>query len=238
MRIASRHRAMRFDPIQWARVHDERPPAQAAFWRGLELCQEMCAPALQAGKVWADLGAGTGHLSKALVAGGARPIGIDHDLGMALYARRRWRTGNCVAAVDTLPLAAGSCAGAVAISLLGCLSSPRSLFREAARVLAPDGILCVSAMNRGSWLLTATKAAAWRGWRSESPRYVAYDPGALAAELEELGLEPERQIFYAAFLTIGRWALPAPERAPETEVSPGSRSVWARQFLLLARRNR
>ncbi len=225
----------RFDPDAWAEVHDRRERRHLAFWRGLELAAAASAERLRPGELWADVGCGTGHLGRALAALGARVVGIDRDLAMAAYARRRGPGGVAAGAASSLPLADGSCDGVVAISLLGCLPEPAGFFAEAARVLAPGGTLCVTAMNRHSLLLAASKPWSWRPGRR---RYSAYDPEQLAAALRRHGLEPERQVLYGHFVSAGRLVLPGPAAARRLEetVPPGRRSAWARQLLLIARR--
>jgi SAM-dependent methyltransferase len=227
----------RFDPEAWALVHDRREPRHLAFWRGLELCAAVCAERVRQGALWADVGCGTGHLSRALSALGACVVGLDHDLRMTRYARRRGPGRFAVAAASSLALRDGSCAGLVAISLFGCLPGPAGFLAEAARVLAPGGTLCLSAMNRHSLLLAASKPWSWRPGRP-SERYAAYDPAALAAALRRAAFEPERQILYGHFASAGRLVLPGPgaAQALERTVPPGRRSAWARQLLLVARR--
>ena len=230
---------MRFDPEEWARVHDAREDRHLAFRRGLELCVEACAERIRPGELWADVGTGTGHLAGALAALGARVIGLDRDPRMTLYARRRWPRAVAFAVADAsrLALADASCGGIVAISLLGCLASPAGFFAEAARALTPGGTLCVSAMNRHSLLLAASKALTWQRRRG-SPRYTAYDPADLADALRRAGLVPEREILYAHFLAAGSRIVPgaAAARRRERTAPPGARDPWARQLLILARR--
>ena len=231
---------MRLDPEEWARVHDRPEPRHFAFRRGLELCLEKCGPRIQPGALWADVGSGTGHLSHALAERGARVVGLDLDPAMALYAHRRWARPFAVSAAGSLALRDGACAGVVAISLLGCLPGSQNLngfLAEAARVLAPGGTLCLSAMNRRSLLLAIGKAWSWPA-RLRSGRYTAYDPAALAGALRHAGFVLEEQIFYGHFLAAGRLVLPRPETALKRERAavPGRPDAWARQMLLLARR--
>jgi SAM-dependent methyltransferase len=227
---------MRLDPAAWALVHDRPEPRHFAFRRGLELCLERCGPRMLPGALWIDVGAGTGHLSHALAGRGARVVGLDLDPAMALYARRRWSQPFAVSAARSLALRDGACAGVVAISLLGCLPDAADLagfLGEAARVLAPGGTLCLSAMNRHSRLLATAKLWGWPA-RLRSGRYTAYDPAALAGELRRAGFVLEEQVFYGHFLAAGRLVLARPEM--ERASPPSARDSWARQFLLLARR--
>jgi SAM-dependent methyltransferase len=227
---------MRFDPEDWALVHDRQEPRYFAFRRGLALCLERCGPRVLPGALWIDVGAGTGHLAHALAGRGARIAGLDLDPAMALYAHRRWSQPFAASAARSLALRDGACEGVVAISLLGCLPGAADLagfLGEAARVLAPGGTLCLSAMNRHSRLLTTAKLWGWPA-RLRSGRYVAYDPAVLAAELERFGFLLEEQIFYGHFLACGRLVLARPEK--EHAAPPGSRDSWARQLLLVARR--
>lgn len=227
----------RLDPAEWAQVHDRREARHFAFWRGVELAREVCAERVRPGELWIEVGCGPGHLAAALAGLGARVVGLDLDLRMVRYGRRRWRQPFGVAGASSLPVADGCCAGIVAVSLLGCLPLPGGFFAAAERALAPGGTLCFSAMNCRSLLLAAGKALAWRGRRG-APRYCAHDPAALTAALRSAGLEPERQLLYGHFLGAGLATLPSPgaARRLEREVAPGQRSAWARQVLLLARR--
>jgi SAM-dependent methyltransferase len=230
---------MRLDPAEWALVHDRGEPRHFAFRRGRELCLERCGPRVRPGALWADVGSGTGHLARALAERGARVIGLDLDPAMALYAHRRWSQPFAAAAARTMPLEDGACAGIVAISLLGCLPGKdfSGFLAETARVLAPGGTLCLSAMNCRSLLLAVGKLWSWPV-RLRGGRYTAYDPAALAGELRRAGFLLEEQVFYGHFLAAGRFVLPRPETAREMEraTAPGSHDPWARQFLLLARR--
>src|SRR6185503_4089613 len=108
---------------------------------------------------------------------------------------------------------------------------------EAARVLAPGGTLCLTAMNRHSRLMAVNKLWSWPV-RLRTGRYTAYDPAALAAALQGAGFLLEEQIFYGHFLASGRLVLPPPAAAARQERSapPGARDPWARQILLVARR--
>ena len=227
----------RLDPAQWALVHDQREARHFAFWRGVELATEVCAERVRPGELWLDVGCGPGHLGAALAGLGAYAVGLDLDPRMARYGRRRWRQPFAVAAAFLLPFADRSCAGIVAVSLLGCLPLPAAFFVAAERVLAPGGTLCFSAMNRHSLLLAAGGAVARLGRRGP-PRYTSHDPAALAAALGRAGFTPERQIFYGHFLATSRGTVPGPDAARRLErtAPPGRRGAWARQILLVARR--
>ncbi len=232
---------VRFDPDDWAKVHDRREPRHFAFRRGLELCLERCGARVRPGDLWVDVGAGSGHLAAALAARGARIAGCDLDPAMALYARRRWSLPFAVATAGALPLADGAASGVVAVSLLGCLAGSAELagfLAEAARVLAPGGTLCLTAMNRQSRLLAIAKLWGWPA-RLRSGRFTAYDPEALAGALQRSGFALEEQIFYGHFLAAGRLVVPRAGSAlrKERAAPPGARDRWARQILLVARRS-
>ena len=231
---------MRFDPASWAEVHDRSEARHLAFRRGLALCLDRCGPRIRPGDLWADVGSGTGHLTRALAERGTRAIGLDLDPGMARYARRRWARPFATAEAGSLPLEDSSCSGIVAISLLGCLPETADLagfLGEAARVLEPGGTLCLTAMNRHSRLLAIGKLWSWPA-RLRGARYTAYDPTLLADRVRRSGFLLEEQIFYGHFLAAGRLVLPQAGTILRREVSssPGSREPWARYLLLLARR--
>jgi SAM-dependent methyltransferase len=228
---------MRLEARDWARVHDGSEAAGWIFRRGVELCLAACTAHLVPGALWLDVGCGTGHLAAALARRGVRAVGCDRDPHMAAYAAARWSLPSFTADAAALALPDGACAGVTATSLLGYLPRPAAFFAEAARVLAPGGTLCLTAMNRASFLLRGARALGWRR-RFTAGRFTAHHPAALVAALAAAGFVVERQIFYGHLLTAGRLAAPprATARRLEHPAAPGAANRWARQILLLARR--
>src|SRR5258708_34281979 len=99
----------RLDPGAWALVHDRREARHFPFWRGVELAREVCAPRVRPGELWLEVGCGPGHLAASLARLGARVVGLDLDLRMARYARRRWCQPFPVADASCLSLAYRRC---------------------------------------------------------------------------------------------------------------------------------
>ena len=177
-------------------------------------CARRLRRRVRPGALWADVGCGSGHLGRALAPLGARVVGLDHDLRMTRYAHRRWSGRFAVVAASSLALRDGSCAGLVAISLFGCLPGRgRTFLAEAARVLAPGGTLCLSAMNRRSLLLAIGKSGARRPGRRHRPVYGVRSGGPHRRPAAGR-LRPRAQIFYGHFAGLGGHVLPSPGAAP------------------------
>ncbi len=161
----------------------------------------LCRSELEGAGRIVDLGAGTGIIKHELEAMFDKPIaGFDLDRGFIEDSRRM-----SVADVQRLPLADGSVDFAIANHLYEHVADQAALFREMARVLAPDGAAYLSAGNRLavmephyrlpflSWLprgLAATYVrVSGRGHGYEGIRFLTW--GRLAALLREAGLEFE-----------------------------------------------
>ncbi|MEQ1786752.1 MAG: class I SAM-dependent methyltransferase, partial [Acidimicrobiales bacterium] len=125
--------------------------ATGAAWRdGPELVYQRLADALVAtspvdlaGRLVADVGAGTGAASRAIVRAGGRPVALDLAAGM-LRVDQSSRPPAAVADVRRLPLASGSCAALVAAFSFNHVPDPDVALREAARVVGPGGTVLAS----------------------------------------------------------------------------------------------
>ena len=100
------------------------------------------APHPLAGRIALDVGAGTGLVSEALAAAGARPIAVDRSPDMLRW-RRAQRPPALVADAARLPLRTGAVHDAFAAFLLNHLPEPVPALRELARVTRAGG--CVLA---------------------------------------------------------------------------------------------
>ena len=102
------------------------------------LARELVAasPVPLAGAVTLDLGAGTGLVSAALSAVGARPVALDRSPDMLRW-RREERPPAAVADATRLPLRADAVQAAFAAFLLNHLPDPVPALRELARVTRP-----------------------------------------------------------------------------------------------------
>jgi ubiquinone/menaquinone biosynthesis C-methylase UbiE len=108
----------------------------------LTLIRESLAPL--AGKRVVDIGCGPGTLARRLVDAGARVTGIDP--GAAALARARDAVPEArfeAATGEALPFPDASFDGAVMLNSLHHVPDPAAALAEAARVLAPGGLLVV-----------------------------------------------------------------------------------------------
>jgi demethylmenaquinone methyltransferase/2-methoxy-6-polyprenyl-1,4-benzoquinol methylase len=105
--------------------------------------------AIRPGHVIIDLGCGTGDLSDGARAAGARPVGVDLSAGMLAQAARRGSAGTLVRAdAGRLPLADGSCDGAVSGFALRNFESIETVLRECARVVRDGGRVSLLEIDR------------------------------------------------------------------------------------------
>jgi SAM-dependent methyltransferase len=96
-----------------------------------------------AGRLVADVGAGTGAASRALARAGARPIALDLADGM-LRVDQRHRPPAAVADARRLPLASGSCTAVVGAFSFNHVPDPEVALAEAARIVGAGGVVLAS----------------------------------------------------------------------------------------------
>jgi SAM-dependent methyltransferase len=96
-----------------------------------------------------DVGCGTGVLSAAAAARGARPLGADLAEGMLALARRRHPDLEFVHAdAEALPVGDGAFGAVVAGCVLNHLPAPERALAEWARVVAPGGRVALTVWDR------------------------------------------------------------------------------------------
>ena len=135
------------------------------------------------GLVVADVGCGTGYLSRAIAPLVSRVILIDHAPGMLDAARRGLDDIGCAlefrrGEIDALPLEADEVDGVVAGMVLHHAPDPIAFFREAHRVLKPGGTLVIEDLlpHREAWMR-----------ETMADLRLGLDPRELIARLEALG---------------------------------------------------
>lgn len=105
----------------------------------------------------ADLGCGGGQVTLTLAANGYEAIGIDQSSPMiqsstriaaTADAKTRARVRFVEASLERTPLGPESMDAAVSMGVIGYLPEDEILFKEAARILRPGGLLIVSCRNR------------------------------------------------------------------------------------------
>jgi len=107
------------------------------------------AAGVQTGMRVLDIGCGTGVVTAAAAARGARATGADMAEGMLAYARERHPELEFVAAdAETLPFEAAAFEAVVASLVVNHLPAPPRAVGEFARVLAPGGRVAIAVWDR------------------------------------------------------------------------------------------
>src|SRR5450755_1086636 len=127
-----------------------------------------------AGRTVLDAGAGTGAVSMALAARGARPVAMDLSCDMLAWDARA-RPPCAVADIRALPVAAGSVDDAVAAFVLNHLTAPAAGLAELVRVTRPRGGVLAAVFSNASRSQARDRVDAiardegWRvpGWYAE-----------------------------------------------------------------------
>lgn len=124
-----------FDRI--ARLYDAAMPSARVgpLLSGLEYARRPVERVL-------DVAGGTGRATRALSREGPEPVVVDFSAGMLARARADGREG-VRADAGTLPVRDGAVDAVVVVDALHHLPDPKRAIAEAARVLAPGGVLVV-----------------------------------------------------------------------------------------------
>jgi SAM-dependent methyltransferase len=172
------------------------------------------APHALAGRIALDLGTGTGLVSAALLAAGARPVALDRSPDMLRWHRAQ-RPPAAVADATRLPLRTDAVQDSFAAFLLNHLPDPAPALRELARVTRPGGaVLAAVFANSGS---SATRDRVdevaiahgfrWPQWYRQLKLVWAPQLGttdAMAAAATAAGLTAVRAVEYSAELGLDR----------------------------------
>ena len=138
------------DGLAFARRGYER--AATAWADGAELVYGPLADALLArapdlaGQLVLDVGAGTGAVSRRLVAGGADAIAVDASWSMVAH-QASTRPPAVVGDISRLPLADGAVDGAAAAFVLNHLADPVAALVDMRRVVRPGGFIVASVFS-------------------------------------------------------------------------------------------
>ena len=208
----------------------------AAWRRGPERVYQRLADVLVAasplelaGRVVADVGAGTGVAGRSIARAGGHPIALDLAEGM-LRVGQGSRPASAVADARRLPLASGSCGGVVAAFSYTHVPDPELALAEAARVVGHGGVVLASAYAADDThpvkaaVEGAATEAGWvaPAWHSELKAHsipvLASIEGAQMAS-EAAGLDADVQCVDVPFPEIGprelvAWRLGMAQIAP------------------------
>jgi C_GCAxxG_C_C family probable redox protein len=104
---------------------------------------------IQPGRIAADIGAGSGFISRGLAARGAQVIAVDQSPAMLEQLRRHVPAADCrIGAAESLPLADGEVDYVFANMYLHHVPDPAVALREMARILRPGGKVVITDLDR------------------------------------------------------------------------------------------
>jgi len=143
-----------------------------------------------------DVGCGGGHFMLAARAEGWRPLGSDLSHAACVTAHRTGAGPAVGADAEALPFGAGTLDAVALVNVLDHTVRPRTVVREAARVLRPGGLLIVRVPNGAfhpKWarlLAGAGPLVRWRNWDAYPILHLfAFGPAALRRLVEGAGFE-------------------------------------------------
>jgi len=136
-----------------------------------------------AGKIAADIGAGSGFVTEGLLRRGLRVIAVDRSEAMLEEMKRKFGAGAAVeyrlGEAESLPLADASVDYAFANMVLHHVESPPVAIREMARILKPGGRLVITDLDHHDFDFLHTE---------HCDRWMGFDRPDVARWLVEAGL--------------------------------------------------
>jgi SAM-dependent methyltransferase len=104
------------------------------------------------GRRYADVGCGTGRLTRLLEARGAYVVGVDNDAAMLAVAREQTGVRLLLGDAAALPLPDASFDAAFAVTVCEFVDNVAQVFAELARITRPGGRFVVGGLNpRSPW---------------------------------------------------------------------------------------
>ncbi len=140
------------------------------------VCEKAYAVAgVQAGKLAADIGAGTGFITDGLIARGLQVIAVDQSEAMLAEMMRKFANTDGISyrlgEAESLPLPDESVDYTFANMYLHHVESPSQAIREMARILKPGGKLVITDMDEHTFeFLRSEHHDRWMGFRREDVR--------------------------------------------------------------------
>ncbi len=137
---------------------------------------------IEAGKIAADIGAGTGFITSGLLAAGVRVIAVDQSTEMLAQLQKKLGTDSgldCRAgSAEELPIDSGSVDYVFANMFLHHVEDPPAAIREMARILKPGGRVVVTDLDSHTFeFLRTEQHDRWMGFRREDVQRWFADAG-------------------------------------------------------------
>ncbi len=149
---------------------------------------------VQPGRAAADIGAGTGYVTAALVERGVAVIAVDASRPMLAAladklpprAEVECRQGDA----EALPIEDGAVDYAFASMLLHHAESPPTVIREMARILKPGGTLVLTDLDRHDFeFLVSQQRDRWMGFDRDQVREWLVEAGLVDARVDCVGAD-------------------------------------------------
>ena len=136
---------------------------------------------VQAGRVAADLGTGTGFIAEGLIKRGLRVIAVDQSEAMLTEMQKKLgseRVDYRVGGAEKLPISAETVDYAFANMYLHHVESPPHAIKEMARILKPGGKLVITDLDSHTFdFLRTEQQDRWMGFQRPDVRQWLIDAG-------------------------------------------------------------
>lgn len=145
-----------------------------------------------AGKIAADIGAGTGFLTEALLKHGLKVIAIDHSSEMLEQLKRKFgdsdRLEVQLGESEQLPLPDNTVDYVFANMYLHHVESPADAIREMTRILKPSGVMVITdAREHNFEFLRTEQHDRWLGFKFDDVRRWFVEAGLRDVSVSEIG---------------------------------------------------
>jgi ubiquinone/menaquinone biosynthesis C-methylase UbiE len=172
------------------------------------------ALAVEPGRHAADVGAGTGFMTEALLERGLNVVAFDESPQMLAVLQRKVGDApvDCRLCSESLPLETASVDYAVANMYLHHVESPANAIREMVRILRPGGGLAITDLDAHEFsFLREEHHDRWLGFSHDDIRRWLREAGATGVELRPVGTTcdatssaGDTQASINIFLALGR----------------------------------